>query len=65
MIHPLTLLRGRLQGYLAAMILLGTPFFITMGAAQFADVPLAFFILTTLVMLPLQARSPKRAARER
>ena len=37
------------------MILMGTPFFITMGASQFADIPLAFFILTTLVMLFFQA----------
>ena len=43
------------------MVLMGTPFFVTMGAAQFADIPLAFFILTTLVMLFLQARSPESA----
>lgn len=51
-------LRGRVQACLAAMVLMGTPFFIVMGASQFADLPLAFFILTTLVMLHLQARSP-------
>jgi hypothetical protein len=51
-------LRGRNQGCLGAMILLGTPFFIVMGASQFADVPLAFFILATLVLLSWQARSP-------
>ena len=55
----LSLLRSRIQGYLAAMILLGTPFFIVMGASQFADVPLAFFILATLVLLSLQVRSPE------
>ena len=57
LLTTLTLLRGRLQGCLAAMVLLGTPFLITMGAAQFADVPLAFFILMTLGMLTLQARA--------
>ena len=57
LLTTLTLLRGRVQGYLAAMVLLGTPFLITMGAAQFADVPLAFFILMTLGMLTLQARA--------
>ena len=53
----LCLLRSRGQGYLAAMILLGTPFFITMGASQFADIPLAFFILAALALLLFQARS--------
>ncbi|MBE0559157.1 MAG: hypothetical protein IH628_18160, partial [Proteobacteria bacterium] len=53
----LCLLRNRAQGYLAAMILMGTPFFITMGASQFADIPLAFFILAALALLLLQARS--------
>ena len=57
LLTTLTLLRGRLLGCLAAMVLLGTPFLITMGAAQFADVPLAFFILMTLGMLALQARA--------
>jgi hypothetical protein len=53
----LCLLRSGSQGYLAAMILMGTPFFITLGASQFADLPLAFFILTTLVLLLFPARS--------
>ena len=53
-------LRGRSPGYLAGMVLLGTPFFITMGASQFADVPLAFFVLATLVLLALHGRSPDR-----
>ena len=55
----LALLRDRTQGYLAAMILMGTPFFITMGTAQFADVPFAFFALAALVMLFVTGRSPE------
>jgi 4-amino-4-deoxy-L-arabinose transferase-like glycosyltransferase len=55
----LAFLRSRIQGCLAAMILLGTPFFIVLGASQFADVPLAFFMLATLVLLFLPARSPE------
>jgi 4-amino-4-deoxy-L-arabinose transferase-like glycosyltransferase len=55
----LSLLRSRIHGYLAAMVLMGTPLFIAMGASQFADIPLAFFMLTTLVLLSLQARSPE------
>ena len=53
----LSLLRSRIHGYLAAMVLMGTPLFIAMGASQFADIPLAFFILATVVLLSLQARS--------
>jgi hypothetical protein len=55
----LAFLRSRIQGCLAAMILLGTPLFIMMGASQFADVPLAFFMLATLVLLFIPARSPE------
>jgi hypothetical protein len=55
LLTSLSLFRGRIQGFLGAMVLMGTPFFITMGTSQFADIPLAFFILTTLVMLFYQA----------
>lgn len=57
LLSSLLLFRDRIQGFLAAMILLGTPFFIVMGASQFADVPLAFFILATLALLVLHWRS--------
>ena len=72
LLTSLSLLRGRIQGFLGAMVLMGTPFFIYMGTSQFADIPLAFFILTTLVMLFYQAgayenrhrsRHPRRARR--
>ena len=59
LLTSLSLLRGRIHGYLAALLLMGTPFFIYMGTSQFADIPLAFFILTTLVMLFFQAGSPE------
>ena len=55
----LLLLRGRTEGCLAAMVLLGTPFFLFIGAAQFADVPLAFFFLATLAALTAQSRFPE------
>ncbi len=58
----IALLRSRTQGYLAAMILMGTPFFIFMGSSQFADIPFAFFILATIVLLFLPARSPATPA---
>jgi hypothetical protein len=55
----LTLLRGRTAGCLAAMALIGTPFFLFMGAAQFADIPLAFFFLATFVALAAISRYPE------
>ena len=59
LLTALSLLRGAIPGCLGALLLLGTPFFIYMGTSQFADIPLALFILTTLIMLFLQAGSPE------
>jgi 4-amino-4-deoxy-L-arabinose transferase-like glycosyltransferase len=53
-------LRGERQGLLAGLILLGTPFLITHGASQYADVPLSFFFVATVALLFLQAESPSR-----
>lgn len=49
-------LRGRAHGCLAALVLLGTPFFIAHGASQTADVPLAFYLLAVFVLLALHDR---------
>lgn len=48
-----SILRSPTQGALAALLLLGTKFFILHGASQFADIPLSFFFLATLVLLAL------------
>lgn len=48
-----SILRSRTQGALAALLLLGTNFFIIHGASQYADVPFGFFVLATLVLLSL------------
>lgn len=45
--------RSPTQGSLAALLLLGTNFFILHGTSQYADVPFAFFLLATLVLLAL------------
>lgn len=50
-------LRGERQGLLAALLLLSTPFLISHGASQYADVPLSFFIAATGVFLLLHAES--------
>jgi hypothetical protein len=55
-------LRGRTQGMLAGLVLLGTPFLIFHGAAQYGDVPVAFFFLSTVVLLALHDRHRDRTA---
>lgn len=61
LVFSLAILRGRSQGYLAGLVLLGSPFFLDMGAYQFADIPLAFFFLATLVLFFLYDRfEPRR-----
>ncbi|MFA5143530.1 MAG: hypothetical protein WC522_05130 [Candidatus Omnitrophota bacterium] len=57
----LIIMRGRSQGFLAGMVLLATPFFITQGAAQYADIPAAFFYLATVVLLCLWDNSAPAA----
>jgi hypothetical protein len=50
----LTVLRGRSQGALAGLLLLGTFFYVYVGYAQVADVPLSFFFLAALTLLAVQ-----------
>lgn len=55
----LTLLRGSNQGYLAAIFLLLSTQFLNIGTYQYADVPLAFFILGTVFLLCVKDRCPE------
>lgn len=50
LVFSLAILRSRTQGYLAGLVLMGSPYFLDMGAYQFADIPLSFFFLVTLVV---------------
>jgi len=52
----LHVLRGRTQALLAGAVLLGTPFLLLHGVSQYADVPIAFFFLATIVLLTLSSR---------
>ena len=49
----LSLLGGRWQAMLGGIALLATPSFIEQGTSQYADVPLSFFLLATIVLLCL------------
>src|SRR5438270_3956687 len=61
----LDILLGRTSALLGAMCLLSTPFFIDLGTWQYADVPLSFFILATLVLLHLHGRLAKGGVESR
>lgn len=52
----LAALRYTSQGLLAGLVLLSTPFFILHGTSLYADVPLGFFFLASVVCLALQDR---------
>ena len=47
----LDILVGRTSALLGGIALVATPFFIELGTWQYADVPLSFFFLATLVLL--------------
>ncbi len=59
LISSLGVLRGRVQAFIAGALLLGTVEFVEVGAMQYADVPLSFYILATVVLLCLQDRYPE------
>jgi hypothetical protein len=59
----LAALRRPSQGFLAGMVLLSTPFFIRHATSLYADVPLGFFFLATVVCLALDGRYGDRTRR--
>jgi hypothetical protein len=53
-------LRGTSLGVLVALVLLGTPSYLDYATSQYADVPLSFFILATIVLILLHfERAPE------
>jgi hypothetical protein len=48
--------RSLSHGLLAGLVLLSTPFFILHGTSLYADVPLGFFFLATMVCLAMEGR---------
>jgi hypothetical protein len=55
----LGMLRGKTHALLAGIILLGTASFVALSAALYGDVPLSFYVLSTLALLCLQGRHPE------
>jgi hypothetical protein len=47
------ILRGRTQALIAGLVLVSTPSFLKVGVSQLADIPLAFYVLASIVLLSL------------
>jgi hypothetical protein len=59
LVSSFCIFRDRIKGYLAGMILMGTPFFIFLGADQIADIPIAYYYLATLILFYLYDKIPE------
>ena len=53
LVSSLAVLRGSVAAMLGGLVLSSTPFFVEQGTSQYADVPLSFFMLASLVLLNL------------
>jgi hypothetical protein len=62
-LSAIALLRGPNQGYLAAIMMLLTTKLLKVGAHQYSDVPLAFYILSTIILFGIKHRYPIAALR--
>jgi hypothetical protein len=60
LLSSLSKLHTKSQGFMATTVLLANSYFLVLGAAQYADLPLGFFFLSTLALLCLyeQTRDP-------
>ena len=56
MVSALSLLKNRYTGLMAGLVLMGTPVLFQQSLLQYADIPLAYYILSTLVLLTLHGR---------
>jgi len=59
LISSLGILRGKTSALLAGIVVLAASSFIQLGAMQYADLPMSFYILATLALLCLQDRFPR------
>ena len=58
LVSAVALLRSRTQGMLAGLVLIGLPYFVSFGSWQYADAPLTFFAICTLVLFCLYDYAP-------
>jgi hypothetical protein len=58
LVATIRIVRGGSSAMLAGILLASTPAWLRLGASEYADVPLAFFIVSTLALFALQDRFP-------
>src|SRR5215831_4143424 len=63
LVSSLASLRGRNAAMLGGLALSSTPFFVEQGTSQYADVPLSFFILASLVLLHVSESHSRQSPR--
>ncbi len=56
LISSVGILRGKTQAFVAGIVVLAAASFVQLGAMQYADLPMSFYILATLALLGLQDR---------
>jgi 4-amino-4-deoxy-L-arabinose transferase-like glycosyltransferase len=61
LISSLSVIRSRSTGLLAGLVLIGSRYFLKTGAYQIADVPLGFYILSTIVLFSLKEISDSKS----
>lgn len=62
-LEGLSILRGKNHGYFVAIFMLIATQYLKIGTYQYADIPLAFFILSTIILLTLKEKYPSAAFR--
>ncbi len=61
LISSLSMLRSKSQGLVAGIFLFSTYFFMRVGAAQYADVPIGFFMLAAMVAFSFGDSDPEKS----
>jgi len=62
-LQGLSIVRGQNHGYLTAIFMLIATQYVKFAAHQYADIPLSFFILSTIILLTLKEKYPSAALR--
>jgi hypothetical protein len=63
LVSALAAVQNKSQGYLGGILLLGTPFFLSHSASQYADVPLAFFFLSAVAIFFIYDQTAQKCSR--
>jgi hypothetical protein len=62
-LSSIAIFRGQTQGYLAGIVMLMATNFLKNGTYQYGDIPLAFYILSTVILFNIKDCSPNASSR--